>query len=172
MTIEQKILLKLEPHAKRIKDGEGNDFDYLPAVLLQLIEEQKRQTKLLDDTASLLDSVRRTADTLDVQNKAQIIAFESAALRKMEQMELAGKNAQTQLHDSQSSISEQIAVLASTHAMNAKQINEDVNAIGLQIKSLAVGNQQFHVKCIRLLVAGLVGSAAIIGLAVAILQRH
>jgi hypothetical protein len=172
MTIEQKILLKLEPHAKRIKDGEGNDFDYLPAVLLQLIEEQKRQTKLLEDTASLLDSVRSTADMVGVQNKAQITAFESAALRKMEQIESAVKDAQTQLHNSQSSISEQITALASAHAMHAMQTNEGLNAIGLQGKSLANDNQQFHVKVIRLLIAGLVGSTAMIGLAVAILQRH
>ena len=72
MTIEQKIFSKLEPHAKRIQNGDGNDFDYLPAVLLQLMEEQKRQAKLLDDSAKLLDSLKSTADTVGVQNKAQI----------------------------------------------------------------------------------------------------
>ena len=89
MTIEQKIFSKLEPHARRIKDGEGNDFDYLPAVLLQVMEEQKRQAKLLDDTAKLLDSIKHAADTIGVQNEAKITAFESAAQRKMEQMETA-----------------------------------------------------------------------------------
>ena len=63
MTIEQKIFSKLEPHAKRIQDGEGNDFDYLPAVLLQLMEEQKQHAKLLGDTAKLLDSIKSTAVT-------------------------------------------------------------------------------------------------------------
>jgi hypothetical protein len=87
MTIEQMILSKLEPHAKRIKDGEGNDFDYLPAVLLQLLEEQKRQAKLLDDTAKLVASIKSTADAVGTQSKAQVTAFESAALRKMEQID-------------------------------------------------------------------------------------
>ena len=64
MTIEQKILSKLEPHAKRIQDGDGNDFDYLPAVLLHLIEEQKRQAKQIEDTTKLLDSLKGTA-TID-----------------------------------------------------------------------------------------------------------
>ena len=72
MTLETKLFSKLEPHAKRIQDGDGKDFDYLPAVLLQLMEEQKRQAKLLDDTAKLLDSLKSTADTVGVQNKAQI----------------------------------------------------------------------------------------------------
>lgn len=111
MTIEQKIFSKLEPHAKRIKDGEGNDFDYLPAVLLQLMEEQKRQAKLLDD-------------------------------------------------------------LASAHAAHTTQINEGLSAIGLQIESLGSSTQRSHVKFMRLLIAGLVASAVMIGLAVAILQRH
>ena len=172
MTIEQKIFSKLEPHAKRIQDGDGNDFDYLPAVLLQLMEEQKRQAKLLDDTARLLDTLRITADTVGVQNKAQIAGFESAAQRKMELIETVIKETQTQLQNSQSFIGEQIAVLASAHAVHAMQTSEGLSAIGLQIKSFADGTQQSHVKLIRFLIAGLVGSTVMIGLAVAILQRH
>ena len=103
MTIEQKIFSKLEPHAKRIQDGDGNDFDYLPAVLLQLMEEQKRQAKLLDDTAKLLVIIKSTAETTGVQGKAQVTSFESAAQRKMEQIETAIKNTQAQLQNSQSS---------------------------------------------------------------------
>lgn len=172
MTIEQKLFSKLEPHAKRIKDGEGNDFDYLPAVLLQLMEEQKRQARLLDDTAKFLDFTKITADAIGVQNKAQITAFESAAQRKMEQIETAVKDAQNLLQNLQSSISQQISALASVHAVQAVQINEGLSTIGLQIKSLVNGNQQAHVKFMRLLIAGLVGSTAMIGLAIAILQRH
>ena len=172
MTIEQKLFSKLEPHAKRIKDGEGNDFDYLPAVLLQLMEEQKRQARLLDDNAKLLDSIKNTTDTIGVQHKTQITAFESAAQRKMEQIETAVKDAQNQLQILQSSISQQISALANAHAVQAIQINEGLSTIGLQIKSLVHGNQQSDVKFMRLLIAGLVGSTAMIGLAVAILQRH
>ena len=172
MTIEQKIFSKLEPHAKRIQDGNGNDFDYLPAVLLQLMEEQKRQAKLIDDTTKLLDSLKSSADTVEVQNKAQITAFESTTQRKMEQIETAIKDTQTRLQNSQSSIGEQIAVFANTHAGHAIQTNEDLNAIALQIKSLANSTQHSHVKFTRFLIAGLVASIGMIGLAIVILQRH
>ncbi|MEO5607522.1 MAG: hypothetical protein ABIR13_08070 [Polaromonas sp.] len=172
MTIEQKIFSKLEPHAKRIKDGEGNDFDYLPAVLLQLMEEQKRQAKLLDDTAKLLDSIKSTAVSIGMESKTQITAFESAAQRKMEQMEAAIKDTQTQLQNSKSSVSEQIVRLASVQAEHTTKTNERLSAVGLQIELLGGSTQRSHVKFTRLLIAGLVGSTAMIGLAVAILQRH
>lgn len=172
MTIEQKIFSKLEPHAKRIQDGDGNDFDYLPAVLLQLMEEAKRQAKLLDDAAKHLDSLKSTADTVGAQNKAQITAFESAAQRKMEKIETAINEAQTQLQNSQFSISEQIAVLASAHAAHTVHTNEALSAMSLQIKSLINGTQQSHVKFTRFLIAGLVASIVMIGLAIAILQKH
>lgn len=172
MTIEQKIYSKLEPHAKRIKDGDGNDFDYLPAVLLQLMEEQKHQAKLLDDTAKILASIKSTADIIGLENKAQITAFESAAQTKMEQIETAIKNAQTLLQNSQFSMSEQIAVLASAHAAHSTQTNEGLSAISLQIESLGSNTQRSHVKLIRLLIAGLAASTIMVGLTVAILQRH
>jgi hypothetical protein len=49
MTIEQKIFLKLEPHAIRIREGTADDFDYLPAVLFQITEEQKHQSIQISD---------------------------------------------------------------------------------------------------------------------------
>lgn len=172
MTIEQKILSKLEPHAKRIKDGEGNDFDYLPAVLFQLMEEQKRQAQLLDDTAKLVASIKSAADTIGVQSKAQVAAFESAAQRKMEQMEAAIKDTRTELQNSQSSVNQQIAVLASAHAAHTAKTTEGMSANALQTESLANSTQRSNAMFMKLLIAGLVASAAMIGLAVAILQRH
>lgn len=60
MTIEQKILEKLRPHAERIKAGQNNEFDYLPAVLLHLIEAQKAQTTLsADQTTDLCKNFER-----------------------------------------------------------------------------------------------------------------
>ena len=172
MTIEQKIFSKLEPHAKRIKDGEGNDFDYLPAVLLQLMEEQKRQAVLLNDTAKLLDSIQSMAVTIAVESRGQITAFESAAQRKMEQIEAVIKDAHTQLQNSQSSMSEQIVKIASAHAEHTKKTNEGLSAIGLKIESLVSISERSHVKSMRLLIAGLVASTVVIGLAIAVLQRH
>lgn len=150
MTIEQKIFAKLEPHAKRINDGEENDFDYLPAVLLHLIEEQGRQAKLLDDTAKLLASIKTASDTIEVQNKGT----------------------QAQLQNSQLSVCEQIAVFANAHAAHTTQTNERLSAIGLQFESLCTSSQRSHVLFNRLLIAGLVASTVMIGLAVAILLRH
>lgn len=172
MTIEQKILSKLEPHAKRIQDGDGNDFDYLPAVLLQLIEGQKRQAKQLEDTAKLLDSLKSTVDAFGVENKAQITSLDSATQRKMDQLETAFKDTQIQLQNSQSTTTEKIGVLANSHAVHAIQTTEGLSTIGLQIKSFSNDTQQSHVKLVRFLIAGLVASIGMIGLAIVILQRH
>lgn len=165
MTLEQKILSKLEPHAKRIKDGDGNDFDYLPAVLLQLMEEQKRQDNLLENTAKLLSTIQSTGDNIGVQSKAQITAFESATQKKMQEIEEAIKNTQSAMH-------EQIAVIASAQTAHVKQTAESLRTIGLQIESFGNNSQRAHSNFMRLLIAGLVASTAMIGLAVAILQRH
>jgi hypothetical protein len=197
MAIEQALISKLEPHAKRIRDGDGNDFDYLPAVLLQLLEEQKRQAKLLDDTAKLLASVKIAVSALGEKSEVQIAEFERGAQVKMEQIATATKNTQTQLENSKSSISEQISVLTSAHAEHTTQISDGQSAIGqqisvlasanaghttqtingqsaigLQIESLGATTQQSHLKLMRLLTVGLVASTIMIGLALIILQRH
>ena len=172
MTIEQKIFSKLEPHAKRIRDGEGNDFDYLPAVLLQLMEEQKRQAKLLNDNANLLVSIKSTADTIGLQSKEQFTAMESAAQSRMEKIETAFNNAQAQLQNAQSSISEKIAMLASKHFEHATRTDESLSEISLQVGTIGGDTKRSHTNFMRLLIAGLIASTVLIGLAVAILQRH
>ncbi|MEJ1959336.1 MAG: hypothetical protein WDM70_07825 [Nitrosomonadales bacterium] len=45
MTLQEKLISKLQPHADRIQNGNNDEFDYLPAVLLHLIEDQKLQSK-------------------------------------------------------------------------------------------------------------------------------
>lgn len=172
MTIEQKIFSKLEPHAKRIKEGNGNDFDYLPAVLLQVMEEQKHQSQRLDETSKLLDSAKSTTETIGAQSKVQIAAFESDMERKRVQSEAAIKVTQTQLQNSLSSLAEHIAVLTSAHEAHVMQTKVSLSAIGVQIESLTSFSKQSHLKCMRLLIAGLVASTAAIGLVVAVLQRH
>lgn len=176
MAIEQALISKLEPHAKRIRDGDGNDFDYLPAVLLHLLEEQKRQAKLLDDTAKLLTAVNIAVTTIGEKSKEQISAFERGAQLKMQQIETATKNNQTLLESSKSAIIQQITVLADAHAAHTTQTSNGQSAIGLQIESLDATTQQSHVqstqKFKRLLIAGLVVSTILIGLALAILQRQ
>jgi hypothetical protein len=163
--IEQKLISKLEPHAKRIEDGNGNDFDYLPAILLRLIEEQK-------DQAIRSDFIKTSADTVGLQSKEQITKFESAVHTKMEQIDTAIKDAQSKLQNSQSVLSEQIALLVSVHAAHVTHTNESMQTIRLQIESLARNTQRAHANLMRLVIAELVASTAMIGFAVAILQRH
>jgi hypothetical protein len=161
MTIEQKIFSKLEPHAKRIRDGEGNDFDYLPAVLLQLMEEQKCQAKLLNDNANLLASIKSAADAIGSQNKEHAKTIESAAQRRMEQIE-----------NTLFSTNEKIAMLASEHSVSAKRTDERLSEIILQIGTIGSNASQSYTNFMRLLISGLIASTLMIGLAVAILQRH
>jgi F0F1-type ATP synthase membrane subunit c/vacuolar-type H+-ATPase subunit K len=172
MTLETKLFSKLEPHAKRIKDGEGNDFDYLPAVLLQLLEEQKRQIQHLDDSVKLLDSIKSTVVSIGVASKTHIAAFEATAQSKMDQLEAAIKDTQTQIQSSQSHFTEQIFGIADAQAGYTTKIHEGLSAIGLQIESLDASSQRSQVKFIRILIAGLVASTVMIGLAIAILLRH
>jgi phage-related protein len=71
MTLHEKLQSKLQPHTDRIKDGSNDEFDYFPAVLQHLIEEQKRQSKEIaefvnavgDDVKSGVTSIKN-----DVQN--------------------------------------------------------------------------------------------------------
>ena len=72
MTLEQKLVLKMEPHAKRIVDGGDNDFDYLPAVLLQLMEQQKRLALQFDNNAELIKEISSKVSAAELSNKAQI----------------------------------------------------------------------------------------------------
>ena len=126
----------------------------------------------MDDLAKLLASIESTVVTIGAQSKAQIAEFESATQKIMEQIEAAIKDTRTQIQNSQSSMSEQIAVLASAHEAHTIQTNEGLSAIGLQIESLRISTKRSDVKFMRLLISGLVASTATIGLAVAIMQRH
>ena len=172
MTLETKLFSKLEPHAKRIKDGDGNDFDYLPAVLLQLLEEQKRQAQHLDDTDKVLDSIKSTVVAVGEASKMHIAAFEATAQTKLDQLEAAIKDAEMQIQSSKSIFTKQIFEIANAQAGQATKIHEGLSAIALQIESLSVSTQRSQVKCTRILIAGLVASVVTIGLAIAILLRH
>ena len=172
MTIEQKIYSKLEPHAKRIKEGNGNEFDYLPAVLFQVLEEQKHQAQRLDETAKLLDAAKNATETIGAQSKAQIAAFGSDVERRMAQSDAAINITQTQLQNSLSSLTEHIAVLANAHEAHVMQTKVSLSAIDVQIESITSFSKQSYLKCMRLLIAGLVASIATMGLVVAVLQRH
>ena len=147
MTIEQMLLAKLEPHSKRIKDGEGNEFDYLPAVLLQLLEVQKRHSQQLDENAKFLDSIKNKAASNAADSKTQIAAFEISMQAKLVQLEATTKDLKAQIENSQT-------------------------LLGKQIEFLIAGNQRAQAKFLRLLIAGIAATIVTIGLAITILQRH
>lgn len=150
MNIEQKIYSKLEPHAQRINAGDGNDFDYLPAVLLHLIETQKQQAKLLDDSAKVLVANKSVTETFAAETK------EGVAM----------------LRDSQLVIDAQLKALANEYVTRNKQTAESLSTTRSHIESLASRSQQMYLKLMRLLIVGLIASVGTIGLVIAIFQRH
>jgi hypothetical protein len=119
-----------------------------------------------------LDSLQSATVAVGLQTKEQIAAFDSATQSKLQQLETALQDAQIKFQSSQSMIREDIAVLSKSHALHAVQTTEGLSAIGSKITSFADDTQQAHVKIVRFLIAGLVTSTVIIGLAIAILQRH
>ena len=86
MSIEQKLLTKLQPHADRIASGSGNDFDYLPAVLLQVVEGQKRQAQAVADAAT---TVARKLDETEVSISSVKTMTEQVGVQSWRQMDLA-----------------------------------------------------------------------------------
>jgi hypothetical protein len=171
MTIEQKIFSKLEPHAKRIESGDGNDFDFLPAVLLQVMEEQKRQAKLLNDASDLLATMIRTGDANAVQTKAQINAFESVSQRTMDLVQTAITDTQDQIQKSQIAILEELAMMNRASEQDATRTNETLTAIALKIESFGSSTNRSHIVLKRFMIAGLLASTAILGSAIVLLQR-
>lgn len=84
--MNKKIYAKLEPHAQRINAGEGNDFDYLPAVLLHLIEVQKEQAKLLNASVTALDAYKSTTEIFGADVKEGIAGLRKSQLTITEQI--------------------------------------------------------------------------------------
>jgi hypothetical protein len=53
MSIEEKLVEKFEPHAKRIQSGQNNEYDFLPAALL---ENLKADRESLDRLHALINA--------------------------------------------------------------------------------------------------------------------
>ena len=84
MSIEQKLPTKLQPHADRIASGSGNDFDYLPAVLLQVVEGQTRHVQAVAEAATTV--ARKLGETeVSISNvKATTEQIGTMARRQMD----------------------------------------------------------------------------------------
>lgn len=171
-SIEQIILAKLEPHAKRVADGEGNDFDYLPAVLLQVLEQQQRQAKLTVEAEKFFFSIERKIERIAETHSEQIAKTAAATMEEMERMESAIIKTQIQIQSSQNAMNERISMLASELDEHSKRSNEHLSAIGLRLESAAAEAQRSNAKLVKLSIAGFIATTAAIGLVFTILQRH
>ncbi len=173
MSIEQKLLEKLRPHAKRINDGTGNEFDFFPAVLLQVLEEQKRlgvaseafskttdlkwnsyDTQLADlngsvkqSNASVIDQQRDTRESL-VQ---KITASDNGLLNRLDNLQ---------------------GTLADRITKAEKEQNEKILALGRVIASLSTASEIEHRKTRKFLISAIVTLILGFGICFALLLRH
>lgn len=154
MSIEQKLLTKLQPHADRIASGSGNDFDYLPAVLLQVVEGQKRQAQAVADAAT---TVARKLDETEVSISSVKTMTEQVGVQSWRQMDLAITATNERLDAISVKLNEAAQKLIATEA-----------AIAVLNASSRVEHRKSH----RLLIVTLVSTVIAICLAVAIVLRH
>ena len=66
MSLKDKILNKLQPHAERIVEGENDEFDYLPGVLVHLLQEQEKHSE--DNIKQLAEFSKGLGQTVDTGN--------------------------------------------------------------------------------------------------------
>ncbi len=86
MTLQEKLISKLQPHADRIQNGNNDEFDYLPAVLLHLIEDQKLQSKTTAEFINQAkDDAKNGMDEISVRlaELKTIIAMENQKTRRL-----------------------------------------------------------------------------------------
>lgn len=65
MSLKDKILNKLQPHAERIVEGVNDEFDYLPGVLVHLLQEQeKHSVDNVNQMVALSKNLNQTTETV------------------------------------------------------------------------------------------------------------
>lgn len=68
MSLKDKILNKLQPHADRIIENKSDEFDYLPGVLVYLLQEQEKYSLYtIKQIAELSKTLSKTAETANIQ---------------------------------------------------------------------------------------------------------
>jgi hypothetical protein len=58
MPANQQLINKLAPHAHRVSEGKGDDYDFLPASLLCAIETNQETKTLVDSVDKKVDALR------------------------------------------------------------------------------------------------------------------
>ena len=68
MSLKDKILNKLLPHAERIVEGVNDEFDYLPGVLVHLLQEQeKHSVDNVNQMVALSKNLNQTTESVITQ---------------------------------------------------------------------------------------------------------
>ena len=112
MSLEQKLLAKLRPHAERIEAGNNNEFDYLPAILLQVIEGQASQTK--------------SANELVAETKRQLESGRDSFQEKLRTIETSLTSAAHDAETSSSQLKEQITDSTSHAETLSSQLKQQI----------------------------------------------
>jgi cell division septum initiation protein DivIVA len=146
MSLKDKILNKLQPHAERIVEGVNDEFDYLPGVLVHLLQEQeKHSVDNVKHMAALSKNLNQTAETANIQliqNLTQLKADNQNMMATIQQENQVGLQAITK-HVSQST----------------EAINNSITQLKLSIES--------ETKKIRLvLIANLIFSGLAVGVVI------
>ena len=165
MSIEQKLLAKLQPHADRIRAGNGNDFDYLPAVLLQVVEGQRQQAQAVADAST---TVARKLDETEVSISSIKTTTERVGAQSLRQMDLAVASTNERLEVISKNLSEAVHQFAD----DMVKAKERLVTIEASIVALTVTSRKEHHTSHRLLIVSLVSTAILICLGVLFLLRH
>lgn len=174
MLIEQKLLAKLQPHADRIAAGNSNDFDYLPAVLLEIIQGEKQQTLSLKDISKAVSS------KFD-ESEVSLSSIKEVGLQSLRQVDQAVTLTNQGLDDIAQNlvgIEESIAALAMVtkqldQANNQRLVNiaQKLVEIDGAIAALAATGKLEHKNIYRLLFVSLTGTVVAICLGAVVLLR-
>jgi hypothetical protein len=68
MSIEEKLVEKFGPHAKRIQNGQNNEYDFLPAALLENLKADReslaRLQALINASGDQAKTVKKGIDAI------------------------------------------------------------------------------------------------------------
>jgi methyl-accepting chemotaxis protein len=177
MLIEQKLLAKLQPHADRIAAGNNNDFDYLPAVFLEIIQGQKRQILSFTD-------ISKTVSSKFDESEVSLSSIKEVGLQSLQQVNQSVTLTNQGLDDIAQKLVDTDRSIAAL-AMVTKQVDQAVRLtnqglddiaqnlvdIDESIAALAAASKLEHKNIYRLLFVSLTGTLVAICLGAVVLLR-
>jgi hypothetical protein len=198
MSLEKKLSEKLRPHADRIVAGNNNEYDYLPAVLLHVVEGQTHQLEAAKESSEALhEFIKSTHESTDVhlssidQRSSESWKSSEETLQKISSVVLdlhAKSNSYWEASSStlQKNFNEQTATLddLSTSGKNLHgQIHKGLETIGTSTSTkhkelIAVLSEMRevadagHAKLFKLIIATLATSVIALAIGIYLLVRH